>query len=256
MRAGIISYINSIPLGFGLERYCDAVVRQTPAELAKSFEDGLLDVSFMPSVAYLRGGKRHTLVDGLSISSFGPTHSVFLCLRKSLDHLRSVTLNSESMTSNFIVREILGRRYGIHPNFMYGTGDGADARIVIGDKALDLEGSWNAVLDVGTEWMEMTGLPMVYAVCVARNPEIASAAGKTLRHLRDVNLGNLEHVLRETGASHHLNYIRGLDYELGVRHRRTLGTIESLIKELEPREQGAYGNNDRIHSWQPALQAS
>ena len=255
MKAGIISYINSIPLGFGLERHCE-VVRQAPAELAKTFADGHLDVSFMPSVAYLRGGRRHALVDGLSISSFGPTNSVFLCLRKGLGTLRSVALNPESMTSNFIVREILGRKHGIHPKFMHGSDDHADARIVIGDKALDLGDSWDAVLDVGTEWMEMTGLPMVYAVCVARNPEIAAAAGRILRHLRDVNLGNLEDVLRETGASPHLDYIRGLDYGLGIRHRKTLGTIESLIMESETHEESAYEETDRIHRWQPALQAS
>lgn len=255
MRTGIISYINSIPFAFGLEKYCN-VVRRPPAELAKSFEEGLLDVSFMPSVAYLRGGRRHALVDGLSISSFGPTNSVFLCMNESTGNIRSVALSPESTTSNFIVREILSRKYGIRPNYVDGSAECADARIVIGDNALRLAGTFKGILDVGTEWMSMTGLPMVYAVCVARNQELASEAGRIIRHVRDTNLGALERILAESNASQHLDYLKGLDYGLDMRHRRTLGIIESFLNESESKAKGYNVRNNHIYRWLPALQAS
>ena len=82
-------------------------------------------------------------------------------------------------------------RYGVRPERMQlGIRDSiavceADAILVIGDRAMDLDThefceSW----DLGEQWLKETGLPFVFAMWVARDgamPEVASALQKSRR---------------------------------------------------------------------------
>ena len=64
----------------------------------------------------------------------------------------------------------------------------ADAALIIGDPALHIDPAalpWH-VYDLGAEWVEMTGLPMVFAVWAARKgvvtPEVVAAFQESCRY--------------------------------------------------------------------------
>ena len=71
---------------------------------------------------------------------------------------------------------MLARKYGVepevesHPPHLPAMLERADAALIIGDAALALDPAELPfqVLDLGAEWVEMTGLPMVFAVWAAR----------------------------------------------------------------------------------------
>ena len=73
-------------------------------------------------------------------------------------------------------RVILARKYGVEPEVrslkphLSAMLEIADAALIIGDAALVLDPADLPfhVLDLGREWVEMTGLPMVFAVWAAR----------------------------------------------------------------------------------------
>jgi predicted solute-binding protein len=86
-----------------------------------------------------------------------------------------------------LARVILARRYGAHPRIFSHPPDlpammrAAGAALVIGDPALAIDPAalpWH-VTDLGTEWVQMTGLPMVFAVWAGRaecvTPELEAA---------------------------------------------------------------------------------
>jgi chorismate dehydratase len=89
---------------------------------------------------------------------------------------------------------ILERKYGVVPetvahapqlDAMLAT---ADAALIIGDPALHIDPAglpWH-VYDLGAEWVEMTGLPMVFAVWAARKgfvtPDLVSAFQESCRY--------------------------------------------------------------------------
>jgi predicted solute-binding protein len=113
----------------------------------------------------------------------------------------------------------------------------ADAALVIGDPALHLDPAALPyhVYDLGAEWLELTGLPMVFAVWAARpgvaTPEIAEAFRASCRwgreHIDDI-------VAAESGA-------RGFPPDL-VREYLT----RYIVHELGPRE---YEGMRRFLEW-------
>ena len=236
MKIGIIQYINSIPLGYGLSADAD-VVFDHPAGLAARFAAGELDASFVPTLAWLNQAERAPLVPCLSISSFGATRSVLIISQVPPARIRTLALHPESHTSNFIAQWLLRQRHGAQLQAVP-PGTPADARVVIGDEALAADRS-GIVLDLGHEWVVQTGLPIVYAVCIARTPELAAQASALVCGCRDRNLANLETILAKLGLPHYLGYLRdNLDYHLGPLHTEALRQIGMLVNSSQREHHG------------------
>ncbi len=116
----------------------------------------------------------------------------------------------------------------------------ADAALIIGDAALALDPAELPfhVLDLGLEWVEMTGLPMVFAVWAARagvprqDPtQFAASLSFGLDHIEDIvrdqhpKLGFSEALIRE--------YLtRNIVFELGERENRGLAKFLQYASEL------------------------
>jgi predicted solute-binding protein len=119
----------------------------------------------------------------LGIASNGAVRSIFLVSHVAADKIRSVALDTSSRTSAVLARIILAQKYSNLPRtFPYAPLvnkmlNVADAALVIGDPALRLAPEQNGyyVYDLGREWTEMTGLPMVYAVWAGRRAAEAEA---------------------------------------------------------------------------------
>ena len=233
-KIGIIKYINSLPLHYGLEKYLD-IVFDTPRNLAFKIDIGELDLSFIPSVEYLRNKNKYHLVKGVSISSFGETNSVFLFHKGKLSDVKTVKLSHESLTTNFITKEILYSKYNIQPEFVEDVPfELCDASIIIGDNALDYFSNNTSYkfLDIGKVWYDMYKLPMVYAVCVSRNFQKAKEFGKIINHVKKANTKNMASFLNGLDCMVHYNYLSGLNYDLQENHMKTLKIIDSLVKGI------------------------
>ena len=134
--------------------------------MAERLHAGEVDLGLVPSIEYAFG--RYAIVPGVAIASRGPVRSVCLFHRGPLERVRRVALDTSSRASVGLVRVLLHARLGRDPEYvpmaprldaMLGE---ADAALLIGDPALDLE-SDVARLDLGEEWTRLTGLPFVYA---------------------------------------------------------------------------------------------
>ena len=230
LKIGMVKFTNSLPFVHGMGRFGEGVTG-APRELAEWFAEGKLDVAFVPSVNYLRNRETYSLLSGISISSFGPTRSVRLFYNGELRNIRCVCLSPDSLTSNFLVRRMLFRRHGLNPTFVDGhEGATADARLIIGDRGLE-ERSGFDFLDLGSEWWELTGLPLVYAVCVAKEPDLAADLAPGIRQLAASNLGNLRELLEGVGKPELFSYITSLDYGLGELHMECLDRIATYLHD-------------------------
>lgn len=113
----------------------------------------------------------------LGIISRGAVRSILLVSKCPLNQIRTLAADLSSRTSVVLAQVILARKFGIRPvvTAMAPAIDRmleqADAGLVIGDPALTMLASQTGVttFDLGSEWTEMTGLPMVYAVWAARS---------------------------------------------------------------------------------------
>ena len=167
LRLGAVSYLNAEPTVHGLEREPGfRVERDLPSRVAERLHAGEVDLGLVPSIEY--AFRRYAIVPGVAIASRGPVRSVCLFHRGPLQGIRSVAIDTSSRASAALVRVLLNASLGRDPEYVSmapGLGAmlaAADAALLIGDPALDLESDVER-LDLGREWSRLTGLPFVYA---------------------------------------------------------------------------------------------
>lgn len=178
-KIGCVPYLNAKPLiDWFHTSDCDSpaeIVYVAPSELACLLRESAVDVALVSSYELLRN-PRLILIPGISVSADGPVRSVRLFSRVPFEEIRSVALDTSSLTSVALVRILLSERYGITPRYVYHAPelermlDVCDAALLIGDLHL-FDSAAEHVIDLGQEWKQLTGLPFVYAAWLAR-PEV------------------------------------------------------------------------------------
>ena len=120
--------------------------------------------------------------------------------------------------------------------------EAADAALIIGDPALHLDPATIPfhVLDLGTEWLALTGLPMVFAVWAGKQTVItpdlerifAASCRFGLQHLREI--AALEGPARGIAESLALEYFeKNIVFELGERDYRGLDLFLQYAAEFD-----------------------
>lgn len=172
LSVGSVSFLNARPLIYGLEAQPDLrVALDVPSRLIDGLRDGRYDVALLPVIDYQRlPGLRIVPCGGIGCD--GPTLTVRLFAQQPIEQTRSLACDPDSHTSVALARIILKERYGLSPEFIdlrRATGAPGEARLLIGDKVVCEEpAGFEHQLDLGAAWKEMTGLPFVFAVWVAR----------------------------------------------------------------------------------------
>jgi chorismate dehydratase len=264
-RLGHIQFINCLPLYYGLVKndvLLDVdLVKANPADLAVDLVAGKLDIAPIPAIEYARHADDLVLLPDIAISSDGEVQSILLLSKRPAEELggTTVALTNSSRTSQVLARVLLAKRWGIDATYVEMPPDlpamlrEAEAALLIGDDAL--RAYWDKPeglleYDLGTEWTEWTGLPMVYAVWAARRewveaqPEAAQAVvdalGRSLDycrlHLDDIS----EYAARwePFPADHFRSYFDALQFRFDSRYR------EGLTRSLT--EAHAIGQLDRV----------
>jgi chorismate dehydratase len=195
IRLGVVSYLNSEPLVWGLERDpAFAVVREVPSRVAEMLHAGEVDLGLIPSVEYAFGD--YAIVPGIAVGSRGPVRSVSLFHRGPLAAVRRVAVDTSSRTSAALLRVLLHERLGRDPEYVpMGPSlpsmlEAADAALLIGDPALYCEDRFER-LDLGEEWTRRTGLPFVFAFWAGRPGSITAEGVARLQEARHAGQGAL-----------------------------------------------------------------
>ena len=208
-----MSYLNTAPLVWGMlhgaqEGLFDLDF-QVPSECARRLASRAADIGIVPSIELTRQDLE--IIPGAGIASHGAVRSILLVARRPVAAIRTLAADEGSRTSVELARVVLERRYGVAPEIFSHPPDldamlaAADAALLIGDSALRVDPAHAiyTVLDLGTEWTAMTGLPMVFAVWAGRpgliTPEVTEAFLASCRFGR----ANLEDItVREAPARH------------------------------------------------------
>ena len=173
-----MSYLNTVPLVWGMQhgeqRGLFDLSFAIPAECADKLEDGRADVGIVPAVELNR--QKLDIIRGCGVACHGAVRSILLISKVPFAEIRMLATDSTSRTSVALSRIILSRKFGVEPRHWPQAPhigkmmEKADAALIIGDTALLLDPVRLPfhVLDLGKEWTEMTGLPMVFAVWAAR----------------------------------------------------------------------------------------
>ncbi len=256
LRVGVVRYLNAKPLYYGLAERLPGVrlIMDLPSRLAQKLEAGELDVALIPSIEYFRGGEtgRYAVLPGFAIAAHGAVRSVKLLCRVPIERIERLALDEGSRTSQALALIWLSERHGVCPSQVELLPIGmpveestADAVLLIGDRAMqDPGGPFVEVVDLGQAWREMTGLPFVFALWVARSGIDLGGLPDALAASRSEGLRNTDKIARKYGpglgldTSTCVDYLTNvLSYELGeselagLREFARLGAALNLVPE-------------------------
>jgi chorismate dehydratase len=236
VRLGAVRYLNALPLVHGLsgaEGF--EIARWAPSRVADALHAGDLDVGMIPSIEYARGG--YAIVPGVAIASRGRVGSVCLLHKGPRQGIRRVALDASSRTSAALLKVLLAEESRHDVEYLTlepdldAMLDVADAALLIGDLALDLDCPLDR-LDLGEEWTTRTGLPFVYAFWAGRPGALSPADVARLLAAQSAGLDDLPGIARSfalAGAGRaerqprYLAYLRdNIVYALGEAEQRGL----------------------------------
>jgi chorismate dehydratase len=264
-RVCAVSYLNTVPLVWGFLHSEDAGLRDAfdlhfavPSLCADELASGDADLGIVPVIEMAR--QKLGFCRGTGIACHGPVRTILLVSKVPLTDIRRLATDSGSRTSVMLARVILAERFGVEPvvfsrppelTAMLGE---ADAALLIGDAALRVDPATLPFecLDLGAEWVSLTGLPMVFAVWAGRKEMITDAHERAFLDSYRYGASHMDDIVSAESSSRRVDealcrkYLTGhIVFELGERdyeglrvflkHALALEQPRIAVAQTEPR---------------------
>lgn len=265
VRLGCVSFLNARPLIEDLTEHAAAagqpaltVRYDVPSRLLADLESGDVDLALCPVIDYQRSRVPLAIVPVGGIGCDGPTLTVRLYSRVPFDRIETVHADTDSHTSVCLLRILLDRVYACRPRFIdhdarHASSHDASpaALLLIGDKVVHAAPPTERYphqLDLGEAWHELTGLPFVFAVWMARQEAIEhaataqplQAAARQLAAARLRNAGRIDAITARRAAAAGwpadlaAEYLgRMLRYDIGTRQVRAIEQFFAMAYDLK-----------------------
>lgn len=178
IRITAISYYNTLPFIYGLTHsgllsgY--ELNLEVPSVSARKIiyneaEIGLIPVGALPGIGH------YNLVSNLCIGADKEVKSVLLLANIALPDIKTIYLDTDSLTSVHLVQILAEKYWQINPQWkslseLKGKLAQEEGMVLIGDKTFGLSGQYPFCYDLAGEWIKYTGLPFVFAVWISRKP--------------------------------------------------------------------------------------
>jgi chorismate dehydratase len=214
MRISAISYLNTAPLMWDFEHgnagEAFEITYTIPSQCALELQNGKADIGIIPSAAYA-SIPGLSILPGVAIASKQAVRSILLVSPKPTDEIRTVALDSSSLTSAALTRVLFEKYWGGPREFISLPPDldtmlsDSDAALLIGDPALQVDRSRYYTWDLAEEWIRLTGKPFVFAFWAVRYEAAKSSSldmASIFQKSRDHGLepDNLRRIAQEWSA--------------------------------------------------------
>lgn len=171
-RLALVEYLNTMPFSLGLELthledQLD-IFRVPPAQCAKLFDDGKVDISLCP-IGALGELPSHEIRGSYCIGANGEVGTVVLLSKVPLEQITSVRYDDHSRTSNILLQILANRLWNKDWDYYFDTAASLpETCLMIGDKVFENKKHYPFQYDLSAAWKQLTGLPMVFAVWITR----------------------------------------------------------------------------------------
>jgi len=246
-KISVVQYLNTAPLVWGMlhgeQQGQFELSFTTPAVCADAVRQKKADVGIIPSIEYQRLEKAQ-IIAGISIATKGEVKSVLLLSKLPLAKIQTVAVDNCSRTSAALLRVLMRKFYSRfitatpmppRPDEMLKR---ADAALVIGDPALTYNGEVAEIYDLGTEWVNCTGLPFVFALWVGYEDARLARFRKDFEASRDFGLAHVDDIaaayapkLKMKAEDVKIYLTQNIDYSLDEDNRKGLRLFYKLAHE-------------------------
>lgn len=185
LRISAISYLNTAPLMWDFEHGQVGtkfdISYTVPSRCAASLKEGSADIGIIPAAAYTSIPDL-LILPGVAIASRQAVRSILLVSKVPLQEIKTVALDSSSLTSVALTKVLFEKWWGGKRTFSSAPPDidhmlsGHDAGLLIGDPALKIDRSRYVTYDLAEEWIRLTGKPFVFAFWAVRQTALTNRA--------------------------------------------------------------------------------
>jgi len=238
----IVSFLNTQPFIYGLKNSSvwDKIdlSSDVPSDCAHKLVHNEVDLGLVP-VAIIPELSEHYIVSDYCIGADGPVKSVFLFSQCPINELRTIYLDSQSRTSNMLMKLLADKLWMVDLKYQKGAGEyhkdinGAVGGVVIGDRAIKLRGKFNYQYDlvkkVTDSISESTHLILLMhkLIWLDGNPELS-----TYSDISNGGLGDKFFASKQTLDFDVVDYLRnGISYDFDERKKQALKTFLNHLKE-------------------------
>lgn len=252
VKVATISYINSVPFVYGLTHadnsLCADLLLHTPSRCVQAFVDNECDIAIVPVGALNTLGK-YKIVSSFCISSSYDVHTVALMSNSPINEITKIYIDGDSHTSAKLIKILARDHWKITPEYEqidakcidpndYPRGTGF---MLIGDKVFDAEKKFEYFYDLVSAWNDMTKLPFVFAVWVAKesvSEEVVSVLNKSLEYgLKSIDQAIAEYVKGITHNAAKRYLTENIEYTLTQDKRKA---IELFLQRSDSAEPSSY----------------
>jgi chorismate dehydratase len=241
IRVGIVNYLNTKPLIYGLERKPISevinLVGAYPSRLAEMLKNDEIDIGLIPVAAILELPAYH-IIGNYCIGAEGEIASVGLFSEVPMKEIKKIYLDYQSRSSVELLKWLITESWGIHPEIVQAEDEdyrseikGTTAGLVIGDRALEQRKISTFIYDLGSEWRSITGLPFVFAAWVSIKP-LSTSFIKLFDEANSLGLWHIDDIVATASADLYdlkKYYTLHLSYQFDERKRAGMEKFLGLI---------------------------
>ena len=199
-RLGCVSFLNAKPLVEGLDQNEQIQLRyDVPSRLLEDLLREQVDAALCPVIDYQTADQPLCIIPAGGIGCDGPTMTVRLYSRVPLEQVRRVHTDTDSHTSIALLQVLMHDGHGIDVEICdLKPGDRPDSMLLIGDKVVTAapdESDYIHRLDLGEAWKQLTGLPFVFAIWMARRKTDLGLLPEWLAQARQRGTGRIDAIV-------------------------------------------------------------
>lgn len=190
-----IPFADVVEVGLGAAQVPVRVIRESPEACARMLVGGAVDVAMIPTLTAFLNPEQFDILPAFALSSWGyPFAQIFL--KGGLDApTPELVIPPDSAQESFLAGVVLQEHYGSQilavPSDVRPRDDVNHLRVGTPEPSTDPR-----LLDLGREWFELTGYPMVWGLMAVR---AGGADQQLIRLFRDVAAGS-ERLREEVAA--------------------------------------------------------
>lgn len=203
----VINQFNNLPFIYAFEKQLIKnnykFLKYSPLNCGKALLNGEVDLGVIPATTFAKTKETWRIIPHISISSKGTCNSVKLFFKSGLKDLHRIAMDDRADSEAVLLKILMPEKFNITPEYVTMKPklekmlQEADAALLIGEEALYEQEVNKSSLDLGEEWFDLTGLPMVFAFWAGRQMTFELDDVKNIINAFNLGYNNLEYIAKE-----------------------------------------------------------
>lgn len=244
IKVGAVSYLNTKPLLYGIERSDELMqqielIKDYPSKIAKQLLNNEIDIGLVP-VAIIPQMKEHYIVSDYCIGANGNVASVCLFSEVKIDKIEKILLDYQSKTSVALCKILLKNHWkkiivleDAKPGFVNEI-KGTTGAVLIGDRALRQRNKSKYIYDLSGEWKALTSLPFVFAAWIS-NKKLPEEFIKLFNIKNAEGVNNPDVVIQENKCGFYdlrTYYTQNISYKFTAEKLKGMNMFLNMLSQL------------------------